>query len=270
MDISVVVITLNEEKNLPRCLKSVQNIADEIVIVDSYSEDETGRIARSFGAKVFYNPFEDYVSQKNFAVEKASHNWILSLDADEALSPELEQSILAIKNNPQYQVYELSRLTNYCGKWIKHCGWYPDKKIRLFDRNAGAWAGEQIHESWQAYDKNEKTGTLTGDLLHYSYYSFSDHVKQIEKFTEIAARTAVANGKKCSFMKMWLAPKWGFFVDYFVRFGILDGYYGFMVCKYSAWAAFVKYSKIRQYTAGKKQKQTRGASTKAYNYQPYG
>lgn len=268
MHISVVVITLNEERNLPRCLKSVQNIADEIIIIDSFSEDETGKIARSFGAKVFYNPFEDYVKQKNIAVEKASHDWILSLDADEALSPELEKSILAVKENPQYEAYELSRLTNYCGKWIKHCGWYPDKKTRLFNRNAGAWEGAQIHESWQAYNKESAIGTLKGDLLHYSYYSFSDHVKQIEKFTEIAARTAVAQGKTCSFMKMWLAPKWGFFVDYIVRLGILDGYYGFMVCKYSAWAAFVKYSKIRQYSDGQKQKTELGARTKAYNYQP--
>jgi glycosyltransferase involved in cell wall biosynthesis len=270
MHISVVVITLNEEKNLSRCLQSVQNIADEIVIVDSYSEDETGTIARSFGAKVFYHPFEDYVKQKNFAVNKASHDWILSLDADEALSPELEQSILAVKESPMFNAYELTRLTNYCGKWIRHCGWYPDKKTRLFHKSAGTWVGEQIHESWQAYNKEEKTGLLKGDLLHYSYYSFSDHVKQIEKFTEIAARTAVAKGKKCSFIKMWLAPKWGFFVDYIVRLGILDGYYGFMVCKYSAWAAFVKYSKIRQYSAVKKQKQTLDARTKAYNYQPYG
>lgn len=270
MQLSVVIITLNEEKNLPRCLRSVQNIADEVVIVDSYSSDDTGNIARSFGAKVFYHPFEDYVQQKNLAVAKASYDWILSLDADEALSPELEESILAVKASPRYSAYWLSRLTNYCGTWIRHCGWYPDKKIRLFNRNAGAWAGEQIHESWQANDAAMPTGELNGDLLHYSYYSFSDHVKQIEKFTEIAARSAIANGKKCSLLKMWLAPRWGFFVDYIIRLGILDGYNGYMVCKYSAWAAFVKYSKIRQYTACKKQKEKLVANSKEYNYQPYG
>ncbi|XZF13950.1 glycosyltransferase family 2 protein [Chitinophagaceae bacterium MMS25-I14] len=270
MSISVVIITKNEEQNLPRCLHSVKNVADEIIVLDSFSEDDTLNIARSFGAKVYTHKFEGYVTQKNLAAQKAGCDWVLSLDADEALSPELEQSVLQVIKAPQHDAYRFSRLTNYCGKWIKHCSWYPDKKVRLFRKNAGEWEGDQIHESWELHDKNAVVGELKGDLLHYSYYSFSDHIRQIEKFTEIAARAAAAKGKNCSLLKIWLGPKWRFFTDYILRLGFLDGYSGYMVCKYSAWAAFAKYSKIRQYARSQKLKQKVEAISQKYNYQPYG
>jgi glycosyltransferase involved in cell wall biosynthesis len=249
--LSIVVITFNEEKNLSRCLQSVKNVADEIVVLDSYSTDATITIAESFGAKIFSQSFLGYVPQKNAAIGKAGFDWVLSLDADEALSPKLEQSILAVKNNPLLNAYRLSRFTNYCGKWIKHCGWYPDKKVRFFNKTKGEWKGEDPHDYWALHDPNERVGNLEGDLLHYSYYTLSDHIKQIEKFTEISARLAVAKGKDCSVLKIWLGPKWKFFSDYIIRLGFLDGYPGYLVCKYSAWASFAKYSKIRQYTREK-------------------
>ena len=251
--ISVVIITLNEEKNLARCLDSVKDIADEIVIVDSYSTDNTTAIARNYNSKVIEHAFMGYVEQKNFATRQAANDWILSLDADEALTPELQKSILEIKKSPQYDVYQMSRLTNYCGQWIKHCGWYPDVKSRLYDRRKGMWQGEQIHEYWETHDVHAKAGKLRGDLLHYSYYTISDHIRQIEKFSEVLAKIAIGNGKTSSILKVWSAPKWKFFTDYFIKLGFLDGYSGYLVCKLSAFATFVKYSKIRQYSQMKKQ-----------------
>ncbi|MGZ3809615.1 MAG: glycosyltransferase family 2 protein [Bacteriovorax sp.] len=251
--ISVVIITLNEEKNLSRCLESVKHIADEIVVVDSFSTDKTIEIATTYNASIYQEKFLGYGAQKNSATDKASNNWILALDADEALSKELEQSILEVKSNPEYNVYELSRLNNYCGKWIRHGGWYPDKKIRLYDRTKGSWRGEKIHESWMPDDKNEGIGKLKGDLLHYSYYTISDHIRQIEKFTEMSALESVSQGKSCSILKIWIVPIWMFLQNYFLRLGFLDGEKGYLVCKFSAHAAFIKYSKIRQYALFKAQ-----------------
>jgi glycosyltransferase involved in cell wall biosynthesis len=246
--LSVVIITLNEARNLPRCLASVAGIADEVVVLDSFSTDETVAIAEAAGARVVQQAFAGYVAQKNDAVALASHSWVLSLDADEALSEELKVALLKFKREAsQHDAYRFSRLTNYCGTWIKHCGWYPDKKVRLFRKDAGAWIGENLHEAWELTNASGAYGTLNGDLLHYSYYTLSEHIRQFDKFTEIAARTAVANGKDCSILKVWLAPKWRFFQDYILKLGILDGYAGYLVCKFSAVAAQLKYAKIRQY-----------------------
>lgn len=245
--LSVVIITLNEEKNLDRCLRSIVRIADEIVIVDSGSTDRTIEIAHRYHAKIFTEPFRGYVAQKNFADACASHDWILSIDADEALSPELDTAIRQIKGNEKHDAYEVKRLTNYCGKWIRHCGWYPDKKIRLFHRQKGKWSGEQIHESWQPHPSSSSIGQLSGDLLHYSYYTLSDHLKQIEKFTEIMARRDVANGKNSTLWYAIASAHWKFIQSYILQLGVLDGAAGFQVCKLSAFATYMKYSKIRQY-----------------------
>lgn len=253
ISLSVVVITLNEEKNIGRCLHSVEGIADEIIVVDSHSIDNTVSIAQSFGAKVISSEFRGYVAQKNFADAQASHDWILSIDADEVLSPELERSIRQIKLQPAFPAYELKRRTNYCGKWINHCGWYPDKKIRCYNRTKGSWKGEQIHESWQLDASPSAVGMLEGDLLHYSYYTLSDHLKQIEKFTDIMARRDVALGKDAGICKALFAAKWKFLQSYFIRLGVLDGYAGFQVCLFSAFATYIKYSKIRQYHQFKKE-----------------
>jgi glycosyltransferase involved in cell wall biosynthesis len=252
INLSVVVITLNEEKNLARCLAAAKVIADDILVVDSGSTDATVAIAESFGARVLVEPFKGYVTQKNFADAHALHDWVLSIDADEVLSPELISSIQQIKNEPQQVAYELKRLTNYCGHWIKHCGWYPDKKVRLYQRSKGAWIGDQIHESWELTTTPKNYGKLQGDLLHYSYHSFSDHLKQIEKFTEIMSRRDVANGKKVSIFKTIFAAKWKFIQSYFLKLGFLDGYAGFQVCLLSSFATYMKYSKIHQYHQFKK------------------
>jgi len=253
IQISVVVITLNEEKNLARCLDSVKNVADEIIIVDSLSTDNTVAIAHRYHAKVIQRAFTGYGDQKNFADLQATNDWILSLDADEALSPALEQSILEVKKTPQYNAYLMPRLTNYCGKWIKHGGWYPDKKLRLFDRTKGTWKSANIHEYWQLDNTAESTGLLKGDLLHYSYYTIADHVSVISKFTEISAREAAMNNKDCSLLKIWIGPKWNFITNYLFRLGFMDGYYGYIVCKLSAYATMVKYIKTKQYAQLKRE-----------------
>jgi len=247
MQLSVVVITFNEERNIGRCLASVAGIADEIIVVDSASTDNTKTIAENYGAKVIQRAFTGYSDQKNFATAQASHDWILSLDADEEVTETLKLSLQQVKTAPACKVYEMPRLTNYCGKWIRHCGWYPDHQTRLYDRTAGAWVAKQVHEFWQPADTGTKKGVLKGDLLHYSFSSVSEHLKKIEKYSELAARDAVAKGKKVSLLKVWLSPKWHFFTEYFIKLGFLDGYTGYVICKLSAYQAFVKYSKIRMY-----------------------
>ncbi len=247
VSISVVIITFNEERNLARCLESVKGIADEIVIVDSISTDKTAEIARRYGARVIDQPFMGYGEQKNFATQQATHDWILSLDADEELTPLLKNSLIAMKNGPRHDVYEMPRLTNYCGQWIKHCGWYPDRQTRLYNRTKGKWQEKKVHEYWQL-DNNGTKGLLKGDLLHYSFSTINEHLKKIENYSELAARAAVAKGKNASLLKIAVSPRWHFISEYFFKLGFLDGFYGYIICRLSAYAAFIKYSKIRLYS----------------------
>lgn len=253
IQLSVTIITLNEEKNIERCILSVKHLADEILVVDSLSTDATVAIAEKHGARIIHQPFLGHLEQKNFANEKATHDWILAIDADEVISPELAGNIVAIKNNPTHNAYHYNRLNNYCGKWIKHSGWYPDRKIRLYNRKAGEWMGENPHDRWTLYDKAEQPGFLKGDMLHYSYDSISAHLKKIEKYSDIAARQKVNKGQDCSIIKIWLGPKWKFFKDFFFRLGFLDGYWGYIVCRMNAFENLAKYSKTRQYARMKRE-----------------
>jgi len=249
--LSVVVITYNEEKNIGRCLSSVKDVADDIVIMDSYSTDETERICKKFNARFFQQKFEGYIEQKNFANSQAKYDYILSLDADEALSPELIRSIKEVKNSTDSYGYTTNRLTNYCGKWIKHGGWYPDKKLRLFDRRKAKWTGYLIHEKVE-YAEPVQISHLRGDLLHFSFYSISEHVSQANHFTSIGAKKLFMQGEKAGCMKLFLNPCVKFLRDYFVRFGFLDGYYGYIISRISAHATFLKYIKLRELHLDKK------------------
>lgn len=241
--LSSVIITFNEERNIGRCLESLTGIADEIVVVDSGSTDKTEEICKKYGAKFIRHPFEGHIEQKNFAITQSSYEHILSLDADEVLSPELKASIAFIKDKWEKEGYSFNRLTNYCGQWIRHCGWYPDTKLRLFKKGKGKWAGTNPHDRYVLNDsKNHEK--LKGDLLHYSYYSIKDHVEQVNKFTEIAAHAAFKEGKRSSLVLMIAKPAFKFFRDYFLKLGILDGYYGFIICRTSMYASFIKYAKL--------------------------
>ena len=164
--LSVVIITYNEEKNIERCLQSVQTIADEIVVLDSFSKDRTPEICGKYGVKFFQHVFDGHIQQKNRAISYASFSHVLSLDADEALSEELRSSIKAVKNDFRKDGYYMNRLTNYCGHWVKHCGWYPDKKLRLWDSRKGHWTGINPHDKYELFEGDKNTGQLKGDILH--------------------------------------------------------------------------------------------------------
>lgn len=244
--ISAVIITFNEEKNIARCIESLQGVADEIVIVDSYSTDRTKEICFELGVRFIEHAFAGYVEQKNYAVQQASYDHVLSLDADEAISPELRESILIAKKNWTHDGYKCNRLTNYCGTWIRHCGWYPDTKLRLWDRRKGTWTGFSIHESLTMHS-NTTVGYLSGDLLHYSYYTLSQHVAQIDKFTTIMAEEDFQKKKKVStLLHLVINPTVFFLKRYLLNRGFLDGYMGYIVCKNGAYYKFLKYAKLRE------------------------
>jgi glycosyltransferase involved in cell wall biosynthesis len=242
--LSVVIITRDEEKNIGRCLDSLTGIADDIVVVDSFSTDKTEEICKSKGARFFQHAFEGHIEQKNYAVTLTGFPNVLSLDADEALDDTLKKSILEAKSNWTYDCYEMNRLTNYCGKWIRHCGWYPDTKLRMFDKSKGKWGGTNPHDKFEPVP-GSTIGKLQGDILHYSYYTIDDHYKQIEYFTTINAKASFEKGKKAPLWKLYIAPIVKFIKDYFIKLGFLDGQAGWQICRLSAWATYLKYKKLR-------------------------
>lgn len=247
MKISAAIITFNEERNIERCLQSLKDIADEIIVVDSFSTDSTEEICNKFQVKFVKNKFEGHIQQKNYALELTSNDYVLSLDADEALSDELKRSIETIKSSgTHHEAYSFNRLTSYCGKWIRHCGWYPDRKVRLWDKRKGSWGGENPHDKVQLAT-GAKEVNLKGDLLHYSFESIASHVQTANNFSTIAAKAAVDKGKKANFIiHILLNPIYTFINKYFFKLGFLDGFYGFVICYLSAVSNFLKYSKIRQ------------------------
>lgn len=250
--LSVVILTFNEEKNIARCLDSVRIIADDVVVVDSFSTDKTKTIVEEKGARFITHKFEGHIEQKNWAITQAKYPHILSLDADEALDPQLQQAILSIKSSWTYDGYQMNRLTNYCGKWIKHTGWYPDTKLRLWDSRKGQWTGINPHDEYKL-QSGSTIKHLKGDLLHYSYYSIEGHIKQVNLFTEIGAKAAFKNGKRSNMLKILLSPIVKFIRDYIIKRGFLDGYYGFIISAISAHASFLKYVKLREIQKGNAQ-----------------
>lgn len=245
MELSAVIITLNEERNLDRCLRSLVGVADEVVVVDSGSTDRTREITDAHGARFIHHTFEGHIEQKNWAITQASHPWVLSLDADEALSPELAESIRRVKAAPEADGYSMNRLTNYCGSWIRHGGWYPDRKLRLWDSSKGAWTGINPHDRYELRPGHRESH-LHGDLLHYSYYTLDDHVRQVNFFTTIAAKDLHRRGKRGGFIKLFLSPAAKFIGDYVFRGGFLDGWHGLVIARISAHATFLKYAKLRE------------------------
>ncbi len=243
--ISAVIITLNEEKNICDCIDSVKDIADEILVVDSFSEDKTEEMVKSKGANFIQNKFVDYIQQHEFANSAAAYDHILSIDADERLSEDLKESIKNVKKYWKHDGYSMNRMTNYCGKWIKHSGWYPDIQHRLYDRRKGKWTGNKIHERFTLMEGCTK-GHMKGDLLHFSYSSISQHVNQANNFTDLTAMAAFEAGKRSGFFKIFLNPIIKFIRNYFFNSGFLDGYYGFVICQISANATFLKYIKLRE------------------------
>ena len=244
MKISVIIITLNEENNIGRCLNSIRDIADEIVVVDSLSTDNTEKICSEYDVRFVKQKWLGFSDQKNFANSLSSNDWIFSIDADEVVSPKLKDSILKLKedNITDNQVFTLNRLTNYCGKWIYHCGWYPDRKIRIWNKKSGQWDGT-IHETIK-FSQDISLHNLDGNLLHYSYKNIADHVAIANKYTTLVAAEYKKKGKKYNFVKLVFSPFYAFFRDYFFRGGFLDGKAGYTICKINAFSTYLKYIKL--------------------------
>lgn len=243
--LSVVIITFNEEKNIERCLLSVANIADEVVVVDSFSTDRTKDICLKYNARFIQNAFRGHIEQKNFAADQASYDWVLSLDADEALTDSLKEEIVRLKENFTHDGYYMKRLSSYCGHWVKHCGWYPDKKMRLWNRTKGSWGGENPHDKYSLRE-GCSVSFLKNDLLHYTFHTIEQHIDTIQKFSTIAATQRYKKGHKTNVFRILLKPFIKFIALYFFRLGILDGYYGFIICINSAFSAYLKEIKLYQ------------------------
>lgn len=241
--LSAVIITYNEEEHLEKCLKSLVDVVDEIVVVDSFSTDKTPKICEAYNVRFIQNPFGGYIEQKNFALSKAKYDYILSLDGDEALSETLKKSILQVKENWVFDGYYCNRLNNYCGQWIKHSDWYPDRKLRLFKKGSGEWKGINPHDTY-TLKKGLKSAKLKGDLLHWIYRDYQEHNLKVEKFSTIAANAYHKLGKKSSLFKIIFRPAWAFFKAYFLRLGFLDGLNGFVICVQTYNVTFLKYIKL--------------------------
>lgn len=250
--LSVVIITFNEEQNIKRCIDSVKDIADDIVVVDSFSTDRTPEICKNAGVRFFQHIWTGYSKQKNYANSLAEYDWIFSIDADEALSDELKESILQVKKKHKPPEFSICRITNYCGTWIHHSGWYPDVKVRFFDRRFHHWEG-LIHERLNV--GNEKLiPVLKGDCYHYSYYSREGHMAQAKHLSELVALDLYNKRKKICLLKQKIAPSLKFFKMFFINFGFLDGTAGFTIARISSKAVCLKYEKLRDlYEAEKNQ-----------------
>ncbi len=240
--LAVVVITLNEERNIGRCLASVQGLADEIIVLDAFSNDQTVTIAQTFGAQVIQREWKGYSNSKNYLNSLVQSDYILSLDADEALSPELKNSLLNIKQKGFEGTYSVNRLTNYLGKWIYHCGWFPDIKPRLFPKEGSYWEGEFVHEELRTPFSEEIL--LDGVLEHYSYYSFEDHRARADKYSALTAQKFFAAGKKASFLKPYVSAVARFLSMYVIKKGFLDGKMGFKIAWISAQSNVFKYKEL--------------------------
>jgi glycosyltransferase involved in cell wall biosynthesis len=247
--ISAVIITFNEEANIGQCIAAAKKVADEVIVLDSFSTDKTLEIARSNGAVVYQEKFRGYIGQKNFAMQLASHNYILSLDADETLDDQLIASISEAKKTLNFRAYYMNRCTSYCGHFIKHGLWYPDKKIRLFDRRIAKWGGLNPHDKIVVQEELP-VQKLKGDILHFSFNTPEDLVWQHNRLSSIAATSLYAKGKKSSWFKMLVHPVWAFFNGYILRLGFLDGTDGFTIAINTSHQVFLKYSKLYKLQQG--------------------
>tara|TARA_R110002072_G_scaffold226960_3_gene383889 strand:+ start:31451 stop:32206 length:756 start_codon:yes stop_codon:yes gene_type:complete len=245
MKISATIITFNEERNIERCIASLEGVADEIIVLDSFSTDDTETICKGLNVQFRQRTWEGYSASKNHLNSLAQYDYILSIDADEALDEELKQAILEIKKREDPEIYSLNRMTNYCGKWIEHSGWYPDVKIRLFPNEGSYWNGEYVHEEL-VYPINLEIVQLRGHLSHYSYYDYKDHRQRADKYSTLTAMKMNKAGKKASAMKPFLSGLARFVSMFFVKRGFLDGWKGFKIAQISAQSNVFKYKELRR------------------------
>lgn len=244
MEVSVVIITHNEENRLEPALKSVEGVASEIIVVDSFSQDATVKIAKDYTHKVYQRKWLNYSDQKNFANSKVNHPWILSLDADERLSPELREEILTLKQGePDCAAFSMPRQVWYLGRWIRHSGWYPDRKIRLFRRDISRWEGEYVHEQLVVDGGVEK---LKGRIYHFTYKNIADHISRINRFSGLGAQKLYAKQKKARWYHLLVLPFFKFVKSYVWKAGFLDGFPGFVISVLNGYAIFTRYAKLKE------------------------
>jgi glycosyltransferase involved in cell wall biosynthesis len=243
--ISAVIITFNEQDFIGKCLASLEGIADEIIVVDSFSTDSTEEICKRYNTRFVKHEFEGYVEQKNWALSLAAFPYVLSLDADEALSDELRESILKVKENFDFDGYYFNRLNNYCGKWIRHSRWYPDRHLRLFNPSKGKWTGPNPHDKFRMIP-GARTTRLKGDLYHWIYSSIEEHLDKVNRFSTISANEYFKEGRKAGPLTPTIHRFWSFFRSYFLCAGFLDGYAGYVSCSITSHGTFLKYVKLRK------------------------
>jgi glycosyltransferase involved in cell wall biosynthesis len=241
--LSVTVITRNEGANLAEALESV-SWADEIVVVDSESTDETIGVARRFTDRVITHPWQGYVAQKNYAASIARHDWILSLDGDERVTPELSSEMRSMLSGAiEKAAFRIPRVTWHLGRWIRSTDWYPDFQVRLYDRRAARWTGKYVHESLTV---DGAVGDLKGELHHYPYRDISDHLETIGRYTTYAAEQMREEGRRAGLVQMAGHPPLAFLRNYILRGGFRDGVPGFVVSAFNAYYVFLKFAKLRE------------------------
>ncbi|MCS6933883.1 MAG: glycosyltransferase family 2 protein [Chitinophagales bacterium] len=239
--LSVAIITLNEEAHIEQCIRSVLRVADEVVVLDSFSTDNTAALATALGARVFQEPFAGFTEQKNKAASLCSYPYILSIDADEQLSDELQESILHEKGlGFPAQVYAMNRLNFYQGRPVKTCGWYPDTKVRLWYKPCAHWEGGLVHEKLQI-NHAAKPKILHGDLWHYTYANKEEMAQKVERFARLAAEQLTHKPAILLRLKMCISPAVRFFRMYFLRGGFITGKNGWEICYYHTREVYLRY-----------------------------
>ena len=250
-DISLVVMTYNEEHNIERCIDSAATVVEEILVVDSFSTDNTVALAEAKGARVIQHPFTGYKEQRAYTISQAKHDYVLVLDADEALDDRLRESIAKAKNNWTHECYHMNRMSNIEERWIKHGGWYPDRKMRLFHKEKYQTAGTNPHDKIVP-QSGYPLGYLKGDILHYTNSSIEDRIATVNQFSSIAAQAFYEKGKRGNLARILFKPGLRFISEYLLQRGFLDGLFGLIIAKTSA--QYVFYREIKLYLLNKKQK----------------
>ncbi len=241
--LSVTIITLDEAAHIAAAIESV-SWADEIIVVDAGSRDETVRLARERGAAVHERPWTTWSDQKNAAAALARHDWILSLDADERISPPLAQEIRALMAaDPPMRGYRMPRVTFHLGRWIRTTDFYPDYQTRLYDRRSARWRNLKVHESVEV---DGTVGTLHHELQHFSFRDLADQIARINRYTTIAAEELLARGQRATLLDLLAHPPAAFLRNYVLRRGFMDGVPGLTISLVNAWGVFVKYAKLRE------------------------
>lgn len=241
--VSAVLVSFNEEEKIEAALRSLQGVSDEIIVVDSFSTDATEKICRQYVDQFLQRPWEGYRTQKQFATQQANHEWVLSLDADEVLSPELQREISRWKEEAEDDVngYLLPRKTYFLGRWIEHTTWYPDWQLRLFRGSKGEWKGGRVHESFKV---RGRIARLKGELYHFTYSSLKEYLVQLERFSSLSAADYYDRGVRARPSHLLLQPPLVFVKNYCLRLGFLDGVPGLAASGLSATSTFFKYLKL--------------------------